>query len=49
MKSWRNATEHKPLPGNIAFLADYSQGYLYRQWKNTPEGILEGFKAVTAG
>ncbi|XP_034836907.1 acyl-coenzyme A oxidase 1-like [Maniola hyperantus] len=48
IKSWKSATEHKPLPPNVAYLADFIERR-YGQWKNSPEGIIDGFKAVAAG
>ncbi|XP_052738749.1 probable peroxisomal acyl-coenzyme A oxidase 1 isoform X2 [Bicyclus anynana] len=48
VKFWRLAAEHKPLPQNFAYFEDYIKKN-FEQWRNSPEGIIEGFKAIVAG
>ncbi|XP_050343965.1 probable peroxisomal acyl-coenzyme A oxidase 1 [Nymphalis io] len=48
VKAWNGAINGKTLPSGIAFLSDYFNKNS-RMWDDSPEAIIEGFKAVAAG
>ncbi|CAG9796946.1 unnamed protein product [Diatraea saccharalis] len=47
LKAWKSALEGKVMTPTVAFMVNYQK--TKPLWKNTPEGIISGFKAVAAG
>ncbi|XP_072946858.1 acyl-coenzyme A oxidase 1-like [Epargyreus clarus] len=46
MKSYKQALQGKPLMPTVAYLGQILNN---QKWENTPEGVIDGFKAVAAG